>query len=107
MPLEQLAKILQDSPLDRDTKLFAIDLITLSDDEHFIQSVMDLILEWKKTDTEAVDTLHQALFALAEEYRIRQVVLEQKQQRGAMDVADQISTNEKMQLIRQKLAALI
>ncbi len=103
MPVDQIAKILRESPLDRETKLFAIDLITLTEDQTFIQRVMDLILEWKKTDMETVEALQQGLFELAEMYRTNVETLDQKQTRATLDIADQIKSAQQIQKIRQKL----
>lgn len=107
MGLEQIANILRESPLDRETKLFVIDLLTLSDDERLVKDIMDLVLDWKKTDTETVEILHQALFAISEEYRARMEALERTQQTAGLNIADHIKSEEKIQTIRQTLTAAV
>lgn len=103
MPLEQIAAILRDSPLDVETKLFAIDLIALSDDDRFVQDIMKLILEWKKADTEAVSTLHDALFALIEAHQAQVDTLSHKQTRAGLEISEQIHREEQLEKIRQQL----
>ncbi len=103
MSLDQIAAILKDSPLDTETKLFAIDLIALSDDQRFVQDVMELILEWKKADAEMMSTLHDALFALSEEQRERAATRNVKQARTGMEIADQVMSEEQIEKIRQQL----
>jgi hypothetical protein len=103
MSLDQIATILKESQLDTETKLFVIDLIALSDNERFVQDVMELILEWKKTDAEAMSTLHDALFALSEEHQARVTALEVKQARTGIEIADRIKTEEKIEKIHQQL----
>lgn len=107
MSLDQIAKILRESPLDRETKLFAIDLLTLTEDPKFIQNIMDLILEWKKADVETIETLQHGLFELAETYRTQVETLDQKQARVGLDIADQIKSQAKIERIRQKLMSLV
>ena len=103
MSLEQIAAILRDSPLDVETKLFAIDLIALSDDKRLVQDVMELILEWKKSDVETTNTLHDALFALSETYQDQLASLSKTQARSSLQIADQVNSEEKIQKIRQQL----
>ncbi len=106
MSLDQLVPILQQSLLDQETKLFVIDLISMSDDPRFIEDVMTLLLEWKKSDTEAVSVLHEGLFKLATEFNARQEQLDMSQQRIALSVADVIAREEKIQKIRDHLMTI-
>lgn len=103
MSLEQIASILRDSPLDVETKLFAIDLIALSDDERFVQDVMNLILEWRKADTETMSTLHNALSTLSEAHQAQVDVLAHKQTRTGLEISEQIHREEQLEKIRQQL----
>ena len=106
MSLDQLVPILQQSPLDQETKLFVIDLISMSDDPRFVQDVMTLLLEWKKSDTETVSVLHDGLFKLAEAFNAQQEQLDLSQQRVALSVADTIAREEKIQKIRDHLMTI-
>lgn len=103
MSLDQIAAILRDSPLDIETKLFAIDLIALSDDERFVQDVMNLILEWKKADTETMSTLHDALFILSEAHQAQVDALSHKQTRVGLEISEQIHREEQLEKIRKQL----
>lgn len=106
MQLEQLVKILRESTLDEETKLFIIDLVAFHDDEHFVKKLMELILDWKKTDTEAVAILHDSLFALSEEHKASTEKREHTQHREALTIADAITREEKIQKIRDKILSV-
>lgn len=103
MSLEQIAQILQESPLDTETKLFVIDLVVMSQDKKLVQDVMDLVLVWKKADKEMLQTFHDGLFALVDEHEQRVAVAGTKQARAGLEIADQIKTEEKIEKIRKQV----
>ncbi len=104
MQFNEIVEVLKNSPLDQETKLSIIDLITLNDDEKFTASVSALILEWKNADGLAVAELQNDLHALSEEHALGTQALERQQRTAGIEIVDAIKSEERMVEIKEQLS---
>lgn len=103
MSLDQVENLLQKSPLDRETKLQIVDLLIYADDETMVNNLIHFLIEWKRTDDEAVKTLTQKIEELTSKRTEDEASITRRGERKTREIADTIGREKKIQQIRNAI----
>ncbi len=105
--IARLPYILEKTPLEKETKLKIIEIFLHSNDEQQNDELMKKLIEWKLSDDAATEQLTQQIRALKQDFDQEQARLEDRNQRKAMEIADTIMGETKIQQIRNRILTLL
>lgn len=96
-------QLLIQSPLDRETKLALIDLVSLSSDEKIKIQTYELLREWKEHDTETIRVFQEELDRILKSYESRERALSQKTQHSLLTIADDVQKQSRLHSLRSQM----
>jgi len=105
--LARLPYILEKTPLDKETKLKIIEIFLHSSDEAQLEELMKKLIEWKLSDDAATEELTKQIQALKEDFDKERAHLEDRSQRQTLEVVDHLSSETKIQHIRNRILSLL
>ena len=107
MSLRKLESLLQKNILDRETKLQIIDLILHAKNESSINELIDHLSTWKQADDELVRQLVEQIADLRRNYREQQTRIGESNRHTALTLADELASEQKIALIRNRILTLL
>lgn len=106
MTLETLGSILQDSSLDRETKLAVIDLVARVPDDDLVRDVMELLESWRAADKAEQAGFLRELEKIENAYRARVAKISQTGIRAARLLSDEAQTQSEAAILRAKIESI-
>lgn len=106
MNWSRLQKILLTRPLDRETKLMMIDLLSRVTNQKQEDELLQFIFAWDESEAAIEHELVNDLKELMKRYEQERLTLENKQRTSSLSIADDMHREKKIQELRELIKTL-
>jgi hypothetical protein len=106
MSWTRLQHILETRPLDRETKLMLIDLLSMSGDKKLEEDLFQLMFAWEEFEVATEHQLAEGMKKIMDEYRREVQQLDHQKHKTSLTLADDIQRNIRIQQLKDYLQTL-
>lgn len=106
MSWTRFQNILQTRPLDRETKLMLIDLLSMSNDSKLEDDLFKLVFAWEESVAATEHQLAEGIKKIIDEYNREEQHLDQQQHKATLSLADDLKRQTRIQQLRDYLKTL-
>jgi len=105
MSVKQIVEILQNSELDRETKLQIIDILSVSHDQTMIDDLIDLLVAWNEADVQEQADFKEKLEAINQSFEKRKQKIEATALLAENQILNDLETAQKVEELKTKLSS--
>lgn len=106
MSWTRFQNILQTRPLDRETKLMLIDLLSMSADPKLEEDLFKLVFAWEESEAATERQLTDGIKKITDEYNREEEHLDKERHKATLTLADDLKRNTRIQQLRDYLQTL-
>ncbi|MFA4845248.1 MAG: hypothetical protein WC654_01685 [Patescibacteria group bacterium] len=106
MSWTRLQNILQTRPLDRETKLMLIDLLSMSSDPKLEEDLFKLVFAWEESEVATEHQLTEGIKKIMDEYNREEAHAEKEKHKASLTLADDLQRTARIQQLRDYLQTL-
>ncbi|MBI5794299.1 hypothetical protein HZA87_04455 [Candidatus Uhrbacteria bacterium] len=98
--------LLETRPLDRETKLMLIDLLSMSDDPKLEEDLFKLVFAWEESEAATEHELTEGIKKIMAEYTEQEAHAEKQKHKASLTLADDLQRTSRIQQLRDYLQTL-
>ena len=106
MSWTRFQNILQNRPLDRETKLMLIDLLSMTNDQKLEEDIFKLVFAWEESEAATERQLTEGIKKIMDEYNREEAHAEKQKHKASLTLADDLQRNSRIQQLRDYLETL-
>src|SRR3989338_507945 len=101
--LEKLGALLENSPMDRETKLAVIDLVARAPDSDLIRDLVELLKSWQTTDKMEQARFLRELEKIERTYRAEAAAVSKKGVKETLKLTEKAQIDGEVIVLREKI----
>jgi hypothetical protein len=105
MSVKQIVDILQNSQLDRETKLQIIDILSAAHDQKMIDDLIDLLAAWNEVDQAEQKDFLEKLENINRSFELRQQTIDAVALRAENQILNDMETAQKVEALKKQLSS--
>ena len=106
MSWSRFAKILQTRPLDRETKLMLIDLLSATNDPKLEEEIFTFVFAWEESEAQTQKALLEGIERINKEYEQAKQQLDQASHKVALSIADDLARQKRIEDLKHQINTL-
>ncbi|MFH1088999.1 MAG: hypothetical protein V1716_01080 [Candidatus Uhrbacteria bacterium] len=105
MSVNKIIEILQESELDRETKLKIIDFLSVTDDQQKVDDLFDLLTAWQTVDLAEKKDFQNKLMAIMKVFEKKADKIENSALLSGRKIVDNMETVEKIETLKKQISS--
>jgi hypothetical protein len=106
MSWTRFQNILQTRPLDRETKLMLIDLLSMTNDQKLEEDIFKLVFAWEESEVATERQLELGIKEIMTKYSQDEAHAEKQKHKASLTLADDLQRTTRIQQLRDYLQTL-
>ena len=106
MSWTRFQNILQNRPLDRETKLMLIDLLSMTNDQKLEEDIFKLVFAWEESEAATERQLTEGIKKIMDEYNREEAPAEKQKHKASLPLAADLQRTPRLPQLRDYLQTL-